>query len=116
MEQQSELWEFAEFWEKIFLLRQDIEITRKVYNQVKDVPDAKNWKQATKIRIELENKINKNSLGEMFFLYELELKELAHKGYYGSPCYKLGDFNYTLHCLIRSIRETIIVKTELLYS
>ena len=111
MKQPSKLWEVTEDE-----VREDIEVTRKVYDQVKDIPDAKSWKHANKICIELENKINMDTLGEMFFLYELDLKELAHKTCYGSPCYKLADFNYTLHCLIRSVRETIIIKTELLCS
>jgi len=95
---------------------EDIRVTRKVYYSVKDIQDAKSFKQANKIVIELEDKINKQTLGNMFMLYELELKELAHKAMLGSPCYKLQDFNYTLHCLIRSLAETIQVKSELLQS
>lgn len=95
---------------------EDIRVTRKVYYSIKDIQDAKSFKQANKIVIELEDKINKQTLGNMFMLYELELKELAHKAIPGSPCYKLQDFNYTLHCLIRSLAETIQVKSELLQS
>ena len=111
MKQISKYFEYTE--EQVM---EDIAVTRKVYNSIKDTQDAKSFKQANKITIELENKINKQTLGNMFVLYELELKELAHKAFYGSPCYRLHDFNRTLHCLIRSLAETIQVKNELLRS